>query len=252
MKWLQGKKRDVIAQECKLSGGSVSSILERRRAKDREFDLLRVEALLLNEQNLTVESFAPLIRLRNLIISKYADSGKLEEVEEEKVETLVEGLCVSCFDRKVTIREFGDRVYGLCKTADRLGIDLYDLHLYVDRLAYKAAELREQVDWLQILEKRFLKQFLITKDIVEDIASHGPYMLGAYLDMKARSQQSENERIRYKDKFMSLQIEIQARKAKAAQKRSLKKIKSNLSASFAQGEKIERSSILSCSVKPDL
>jgi hypothetical protein len=59
---------------------------------------------------------------------------------------------------------------------------------------------------------------MITMDTVKEIISRGPYMLGAYFDMKARSQMSDNERIRYKDQLMSLQIEIKAREIKSARK----------------------------------
>jgi intergrase/recombinase len=61
-RWLDGKSRDVVARELRISGGSVSSIIQSRRRKDRQFDLLRVVAVQLRQRGLTVEEFAPLIR----------------------------------------------------------------------------------------------------------------------------------------------------------------------------------------------
>jgi hypothetical protein len=88
----------------------------------------------------------------------------------------------------------------------------------VNRLVDRAAALRTKVDLLQTNERRFLNHYMITMDTVKEIISRGPYMLGAYFDMKARSQMSDNERIRYKDQLMSLQIEIKAREIKSARK----------------------------------
>jgi hypothetical protein len=227
-KWLDGKSRDVVARELRISGGSVSSIIQGRRRKDRQFDLLRVVTVQLKQRGLTVEEFAPLIRCRELIKPEYSESGKTIDEEEEEVESLMEALCIFCFNRKETVPEFGNLVHGLYRIADKLGIALYDLHTYVNSLADRAAALRTKVDLLQTKEKRFLKHYMITVGTVKEIISRGPYMLGAYFDMKARAQMSDNEKIRYKDQLLSLQFEIKARKIKAAKKSSLKYVLSNL------------------------
>ena len=217
-RWLDGKSRDVVARELRISRGSVSSIIQSRRRKDRQFDLLRVVAVQLRQRGLTVEEFAPLIRCRELIKREYSESGKTIDEEEEEVESLMEALCVFCFNQKETVPEFGNLVHGLYRIADKLGIALPDLAAYVNRLVDRAAALRTKVDLLQTKERRFLNHYMITMDTVKEIISRGPYMLGAYFDMKARSQMSDNERIRYKDQLMSLQIEIKAREIKSARK----------------------------------
>jgi hypothetical protein len=217
-KWLEGKPRDVVARECKISGGSVTGIIQARWRKDREFDLLRVVAVQLRERGLTIEEFAPLLRCRELIKREHADGSKPIEVEEGEVETLMEALCVFCFNRKETVPEFGNLVHGLYQIGDKLGIALPDLAAYVNRLVDRAVVLRTKVDLLQTKERRFLNHYMITMDTVKEIISRGPYMLGAYYDMKARAQMSDNEKIRYKDQLLSLQIEIKARKIKSARK----------------------------------
>jgi DNA-binding CsgD family transcriptional regulator len=120
-KWLEGKTRDQIARELKISGGSVSAIIKGRRRKDREFDLLRVVAVELRERNTDVESFSLFIRLRELLKSQYSDSSKsIEEVEEESIDSMMECLIVFCFIRKMSIQEFGTRVQSLYHAADQV------------------------------------------------------------------------------------------------------------------------------------
>jgi hypothetical protein len=64
--WLEGKPGDQIARELKISGGSVTGIIKSRRSKEREFNLLRAVALQVHRRNVTVESCAIGIRLREL------------------------------------------------------------------------------------------------------------------------------------------------------------------------------------------
>jgi intergrase/recombinase len=99
-RWLDGKSRDVVARELRISGGSVSSIIQSRRRKDRQFDLLRVVAVQLRQRGLTVEEFAPLIRCRESIKREYSESGKTIDEEEEEVESLMQALCVFVSTKK--------------------------------------------------------------------------------------------------------------------------------------------------------
>jgi hypothetical protein len=112
-----------------------------------------VVAVALRELDITVESFAPLVRIRNLIQSEYSGSGKsvkLEEVE-EKIDSLFEALVVFCFNRKQTILEFGNNVHYLIHEADQLGISLSDLPAYVSGLMCKANAIRQELVLLNFL-----------------------------------------------------------------------------------------------------
>jgi hypothetical protein len=156
-KWLGGKTRDVIAKECKLSGGSVSSILERRRRKDREFDLMRVVAVELRRLGISVESFAPLIRCRQIIEGAYSDISKSVEEEEKNIDVLVEALCVFCFRQKKTVPEFGNMVQTLYHAADKYGIKLSDLPTYVNELNDRAVAISKKIDILKSKEEYLLQ-----------------------------------------------------------------------------------------------
>ena len=61
--WLEGKSRDKIADESQISTGAVSNIINDLRNEDPQSDLLREVAVKIKNQNMNIESFAPLIRL---------------------------------------------------------------------------------------------------------------------------------------------------------------------------------------------
>ena len=221
-KWLEGKTRDLIARELKISGGTVTSIVQQRRREDREFDLMRIVAVQLRRLGITVESFAPLIRCRQLIKAEYSDRSKSVEELEENIDALIEALCVFCFRQKKTVPEFGNMVQSIYHAADKYEIELSDLPTYINELNDRADAIRKEIDILKSKEERLLKHYRITADVIKDIISHGPYILGAYYDMKASEQEAKEEKRHYKDRLLSLQFEIKARKIKAAKKRSLK------------------------------
>src|SRR5919205_2409629 len=65
--WLQGKSRDQIAKEEGIGSGTVSNILNECRQNDTQFDLMRQVALKPKLQGDGIESFAPLVRLREIL-----------------------------------------------------------------------------------------------------------------------------------------------------------------------------------------
>ncbi|MBV9175557.1 MAG: hypothetical protein JO297_00815 [Nitrososphaeraceae archaeon] len=66
-KWLQGKSRDQIAKEEGIGAGTVSSIINECRQNDTEFDLLRQVAVIVRSEGYSIESFAPLVRIREIL-----------------------------------------------------------------------------------------------------------------------------------------------------------------------------------------
>jgi hypothetical protein len=218
-KWLEGKSRDLIARELKISGGSVSSIIHECRRKDRQFDLLRVVAMKLRELEINVESFSTLVRFRQLITLEYSDGSKSIEVEEEEqIDKLIEALCVYCFNQRKTVPEFGNLVQSLFAIADKFGIILDDLPTYVGNLAGKATAIRKDLDLLRTKKEGLLQDYEVVIDVINDIICNGPYMLGAYQDMKTRLQESENEKNEYKTELKYLRMEIKAREIETARK----------------------------------
>jgi hypothetical protein len=217
-KWLDGKPRDLVARELKISGGSVTGIIQSRRNKDREFDLMRVVSVQLRKLGITPEFFSPLIRFRQLLELEYSDSGKLTEVEEETIDSLIEALIVFCFRGKKTVAEFGALVQSIFHIADEFGIDLSNLPTYVNNLAAKATVIRKEIGLLCTKKERLLKDYEVTNDVINDILSNSPYMLGAYLDMKTRLREIENERDEYRNELKNLKMMIRAQEIEAARK----------------------------------
>lgn len=207
-KWLEGKSRDQIARELKISTGSTSSIIEERRKKYSKFDLLRILAIKLREINLDVYSFAPFVRLRELILSEYVDSGKRNEEIDEHVESLMESLCVYCFNQGRSVEEFGNMVHDIYLAANKFGIGLADLPDYVKGLADRASTLRDEITLLKRTKQRILNDYLITMDTIEDILSNGPNMLGAYLKMKYQLRETKKELDRARIELFNSKVEI--------------------------------------------
>ena len=175
-------------------------------------------ALILREQNIPVESFGLLIRLWHLLKAKYADSGKNAEVKEEEIEALMEAISVFCFNRGMTVPQLGNIALTLYYVADKFGITLYELPTFVQKLTSKAAEIRKAIALQQYREMYLLNHYLITRDVIKDILSNGPYMLQAYLDMKSRLRETENERDEYKNQVKSLKIELRVKEIEAEKK----------------------------------
>jgi hypothetical protein len=63
--WLEGKPRNIIADEIEISYGSVSNIIaQAKRESIKDMDLLRTVAVLLKRNNLDLTQFASAIRLK--------------------------------------------------------------------------------------------------------------------------------------------------------------------------------------------
>src|ERR687898_406160 len=137
-RWLRGKLRDLIARELKLSTGSVTTIIQEHRRKDLQFDLLRVVALQLREQDITVESIDP----------------------------LMEALRVFCFNRKTTVPDFGNQVYVLCQTANKFVVALEDMPAYVINLEKTANAMINKLESLKVQKTRLLSDYEITSDVI--------------------------------------------------------------------------------------
>lgn len=218
LKWLQGKTRDEIAKECKISGGSVTNIIQSLRSKDREFDLWRVIALQMRERKITIDSLALFIRLRELIKTEYVDCGIHAAESDKRIDSLVEALIVFCFNKQMTVPEFGNQVHRLNRIADELGISLVWLPDYARLLALDITTRRKEIRRLEVKEERFRKHYQVRREVINDIISNGPYMFAAYQTIKARLREVENERNEYQLELQYAKMEIRALEIEAERK----------------------------------
>ena len=190
-KWLQGKSRDQIAKEEGIGAGTVSSIIKEYRQNDTEFDLLRQVAVIVRSEGHSIESFAPLVRIREILRRELLlspdktikiargqehEDGDLKTTQKireepefvEKLESLLQALVVFCFKQKLSIKDFVDGIHDLCRRANRLGIPFENLPSYVKRLEDTAHILHEELKQKRLEKQEALKDYDITLETLEE------------------------------------------------------------------------------------
>jgi hypothetical protein len=185
-KWLQGKSRDQIAKEVGIGAGTVSKIINECRQNDSKFDLMREVAVKLENQGDTIESFAPLVRLREILrgsllsdtttTTTITGGGQIgegnknhqkqhESTVEERIESLIVALQVFCFKQNLPIEDFVDVNHQLCYTANSLGVPLERLPSYVDELA-------EQIREKRLEKQEALKDYDVTLELLDEFSAN--------------------------------------------------------------------------------
>ena len=178
-KWLQGKSRDQIAKEVGIGAGTVSSIINECTQNDSEFDRMRQVAVKMKNEGYTVESFACLVRIREILRRELLDNMRTgtaggddetkeddddvktqqirEELQlEEKLESLLVALQVFCFKQNLSIKDFVDAVHQLRCTANNLAVTLERLPSHVKQLESDADRLTEEVEEMGCRKNKFL------------------------------------------------------------------------------------------------
>ena len=203
--WLRGKSRDQIAKQVGVGAGTVSGIIQECRQKDTEFDLLRQVAVDLKNHGESIESFAPLVRLREVLkrellslspgkntttggitttigVGQEHDGGEHKTQQQlgeelgfdEKLESLLQGLLVFCFKQKLPIKDFVDIVYKLSSTADRLHVSLESLPSYVKELKNKVQMLEEEIKDKRLEKQEALEDYDVTLQVLEEYKANRP------------------------------------------------------------------------------
>jgi hypothetical protein len=212
-KWLQGKSRDQIAKEETIGTGTVSGIINECRQSDTEFDLMRQVSVKLKHQGHSIESFAPLVRLREILRGLLQDrdasttrtttvpergEGEGEEQREireqeeegsnrqetqqdkgaakveEKIESLIVALQVFCFKKNLSINEFANLVYDLSCTADKLGVPLKNLPSYIKQLESNVLRLDREIEVKRLEKKDALANYDATLELLEEFSANRP------------------------------------------------------------------------------
>jgi hypothetical protein len=179
--WLDGKARDKIAEELDISAGAVSSIIEDSRRNDPQFDLLRGVAVKIKNQNMDVESFAPLVRLYEVLKEKELLTGitgkESLELMQDRMEAKIVALEVFCFKKEqISIEDFVSLVTRMYATADKLGIPLdrfpaYEMELK-DRIKAKNRELGD----LEAKKQNALRDYEVTLEQLQEYNANKPFI----------------------------------------------------------------------------
>jgi hypothetical protein len=144
-KWLQGITRDMIANEVCIGAGTVSGIIGEYKRDDPDADLLREVALWIKHEGMDIQSFAPLVRLREVLkqqewivgIRSEQGDGGLDHETEKKMESLIMSVEVICFKQNLTAKEFFDSINKMYLAAKKLGTPIEEFPNYVQELGAK-------------------------------------------------------------------------------------------------------------------
>ncbi len=176
-KWLQGKSRDMIAYEVHIGAGTVSSIIKEYKGGDFDADLLREVALNLKSRGLDIGSFAPLVRLKEVLEQKEwfeairprqkeddDDDNEIDQVIEKKMESLIMSLEVFCFKENLSVKQFFDCIHSMYLAAEKLEIPLEQIPVYIEELKIDIDTKLELVHQIELEKQNTLKEYHTTEE----------------------------------------------------------------------------------------
>jgi hypothetical protein len=179
--WLEGKSRDKIAEELEISAGAVSGVIKDLRIDDPQFDLLREVAVTIKNLNLSVESFAPLVRLYNVLRGIDLLTGTTGEelivLRSTRMEALIVALEVFCFKKEqLSIEEFVSLVTNMYSTANKLGVSLDRFPKYITELEDRIYTLRKEIDQTEAKKEGALRDYDVTLEQLQEYNANKPFI----------------------------------------------------------------------------
>jgi transcriptional regulator with XRE-family HTH domain len=179
--WLNGESRDKIAQELGISTGAVSAIIEDFRRDDPQFDLLREVAVKLKKQNLGIQSFAPLVRLYEVLrgkglLTETTGQGSLEMMQ-NRMEALIIALEVFCSKEQLPVEDLVSLVTNMYNIADNLGIPIQRLPSYITELKDRIDTLTTETDQIEANKQAALRDYGVTLELLREYNENKPFLL---------------------------------------------------------------------------
>jgi hypothetical protein len=227
-KWLEGNSRDIIAFEVRIGTGTVSGIIKEFRTGDFDADLLREVALHLKNRGLTIQSFVPLVRLREVLEEmewilgviperederakqKEAKEGEtydysgydnyeneLDQFVETKMESLIMSLEVYCYKDNLSAKQFFDCIHSMYLTAKKIDVPLEDFPSYIEQQAARIESVSQQIKNLELEKQAALEKYQTTEKLVEEFSLSRP-MFDEIQRLKQELQQVTLDRDKYK------------------------------------------------------
>jgi CENP-B N-terminal DNA-binding domain len=199
-KWLEGKSRDQIAKELQVATGTISGIIKECRLNDSEFDLLRAVAVKLRNQGTEIESFAPLVRLREIV----KEAGGLdiiseghEQGTEEKFESLLVNLEVFCFKQNRSVNEFVNLVHNISRVAEILAVPLDKFPSYIKKLESDLHRLTKEIEQKKLEKQDAFQDYGVTLNSLEQFNRNRP-SYEEYREQKLELEKVKREGHSYK------------------------------------------------------
>ena len=211
-KWLEGKTRDQIAGELEIGSGTVSEIVKEYRRGDLDADLLREVALNLKNSGLDIQSFAPLVRLREVLEQKEwlqgvrpgqqqeeenDDDNDIDRFVEKKIESLIVTIEVFCFKHNLPLRQFFDLVYNLYLAAEKLDIPLESFPSHIEELKARIENLLEKIRYFESEKQIALERSQTTERLLEEF-NRSRLMFDENQKLEQKLEQVTKERDKYK------------------------------------------------------
>jgi hypothetical protein len=206
--WLDGKSRDKIAQELRISAGAVSAITENFRRDDPQFDLLREVAVKLKNQKLDIQSFAPLVRLYEVLREKGLLTGTTGQGSHEMMQNRMEALIIAseefCFKEQLSVEDLVSLVTNMYNTADNLGIPIQRFPSYITELKDRIDALTKEKDQIEANKQAALRDHGMTLELLREYNANKPFLIqiqkyeqllaDAYEKKRKCQQELENEK----------------------------------------------------------
>src|SRR2546423_469861 len=211
-KWLEGKTRDLIADELEIGSGTVSEIIKEYRRGDLDADLLREVALNLKNSGLDIQSFAPLVRLREVLEQKEwlqgvrpgqqqeeenDDDNDIDRFVEKKIESLIVTIEVFCYKQHLPLRQFFDLVYNLYLEAEEFDIPLESFPSHIEKLKARIENLLEKIRYFESEKQIALERSQTTERLLEEFNRSRP-IFDENQKLKQKLEQVTKERDKYK------------------------------------------------------
>jgi DNA repair exonuclease SbcCD ATPase subunit len=178
-KWLEGKSRDEIARELQIGQGTVSAILKEAAKNDPEFYLLREIALIIKNQGLDIESFAPLVRLYTVLRDKGMLTGitgeQNLELMQDRLEAAIVEMEVLLFQKGSSPEDFFSLVTNMYNFADRVGVPLSEFPSYIEELKDRIKVLTEEINQAEKKKQDFLTDNKITLELLQEYIANKPF-----------------------------------------------------------------------------
>ena len=160
---------------------------------------------------MSIESFAALIRLREVLVEKEwlldirsgeageseADIYGLDEVAEKKMESLIISMEVFCFKQNLSVKQFIDILNELYWAADRLDIPLENFPGYIEQLKAEKDSLIDQIQQIKLEEKLALEGRHTTERKLEEYWNDRP-LVEKNQQLKQKLEEVNKERDMYK------------------------------------------------------
>jgi hypothetical protein len=212
--WLHGISRDEVAKNNDIGAGTVSAIIKEAMQNDPEFDLQRQVALSLKkENNLDIESFASLIRIRNKLIKEMGlnndEKSKVEEVQEieHKIELLIVNLGVFCFKRGFSIEEFIDVIENIPSLEHKTKIPIEQLPNELLQKQRRLENVEKEIQEIELKKQLLLSDYHTTVNILEEYARNRP-SFEKYIKLKKELEETKREQKRLLNNICELQLTI--------------------------------------------